>query len=518
MNNRPRLWPRIAAALVIALAAGVTWGIVIAWSGYLATQLLQTSDSVYESIQVLDDGTPVIQTYSYATVVDQTYRTLDGKPVELEGRREEWLAGAYFLKPIQPSRVLEMPISWPERLAASSNFQRPQVGWYVVRDDQPLGRAYLVGYDEASRLRVGYIGRSGFRPALPPREDWFDVGRHRFGWSEGAVASSGNLQFGSRAYTYPQAAGDLNLPTWLLFLIDGDRLLEIDLRARSVRTLLEAPGMLAAAVVTEPPTSNEQTDAAEANSPATANTTAATTTVTTRRRREPPQQRVAIRMADRIIVLDPPAGAKREYVLPESLRERLINIFAVGDNQVLIHWWKHKDGFRGDVELTWLQPDGSIAREESVALAGPPPASERQGAWVAAVLAPVPIGWLAALSVVVPLGILQTNDVSTYADGLAKVFGFAWPPLVIVIVVGVMLAGLTYRLQRKYCRPGTGAWTTFVLLLGLPGFLAYWLEQCKPNLEVCSSCHAVVPRDRDACAACDAQFPAPPLVGTEIFA
>jgi hypothetical protein len=113
---------------------------------------------------------------------------------------------------------------------------------------------------------------------------------------------------------------------------------------------------------------------------------------------------------------------------------------------------------------------------------------------------------------------LQTNDVPTYADGLAKVFGLAWPPLVLVIVVGAALAWLTYRLQQKYRRPGTGAWVTFVLLLGLPGFLAYWLEQRRPKLEACGSCHAIVPRDRDACAACDSQFPAPPLVGTEIFA
>jgi hypothetical protein len=57
-----------------------------------------------------------------------------------------------------------------------------------------------------------------------------------------------------------------------------------------------------------------------------------------------------------------------------------------------------------------------------------------------------------------------------------------------------------------------------VLLLGLPGFFGYWLEHRRPKLESCDACDEIVPRDREACAACDAQFPTPPLMGTEIFA
>jgi predicted amidophosphoribosyltransferase len=61
-------------------------------------------------------------------------------------------------------------------------------------------------------------------------------------------------------------------------------------------------------------------------------------------------------------------------------------------------------------------------------------------------------------------------------------------------------------------------WVTFVLLLGLPGFLAYLIEHRRAKLETCSECGKVVPRDREACAACDAEFAAPARVGTEIFA
>jgi hypothetical protein len=61
-------------------------------------------------------------------------------------------------------------------------------------------------------------------------------------------------------------------------------------------------------------------------------------------------------------------------------------------------------------------------------------------------------------------------------------------------------------------------WTTIVLLFGWPAFLAYWIEHCRPKMESCGQCGNVVPRDRDACAACKALFPAPATVGTEIYA
>jgi hypothetical protein len=113
---------------------------------------------------------------------------------------------------------------------------------------------------------------------------------------------------------------------------------------------------------------------------------------------------------------------------------------------------------------------------------------------------------------------LQSNVVSTYPAALARAFEIGWPGLPTAIVLSVMLGWWTYRLQRKYHRPATGVWTTFVLLFGWPAFLAYWIEHRRPKMESCGECGNVVPRDRDACAACNSLFPAPPLIGTEIFA
>ena len=131
---------------------------------------------------------------------------------------------------------------------------------------------------------------------------------------------------------------------------------------------------------------------------------------------------------------------------------------------------------------------------------------------------PISALWLVGMLLGAPLYFIQMNSAADYPSALAMVGGIAWPPLVIVLAVSAVFAWLTWRLQRKYRRPATALWATFAFLLGLPGFVAYWLEHRRPKLEPCSECGQIVPRDRDACADCRTPFPAPPPVGTEVFA
>ena len=497
MNKHTRIWPGIAAALVVVAGVAVIWGVVVAWSGYLISFAWQGSERVYESMQVMADGTPVIQSSIMREPYDRTFRTLEGEPIT--PTREDWLTGAYFERPLAPPGLVEMPIGWRQRIAGLSSFERPPVGWYLVRDEEPLGRAYFVGYDEFSKLRIGYIGRNGFRRALPPKKEWFDLARHQLGWW-GPLASTGNVQYGSRAYNYSLPAEEQRLPPWLAFLIDGERLLEVDLRARTVRTVYESPGLLAVAGVTEPPALP-----ADAASPTTAN------------RRESLVSRIAVRTSNRIVILDPPTGDKWEFVLPESLRSTPVYAYTIGSDQLLLQWG-HGAYSWNPTELGWLEPDGTFARRETVTLAGHQPLPERQAAWIAAPIVPVPIGWLAGIGVGMPLQFLQTNVAATYSDGLFRIIRPTWPPLLAVLAIGFVLAWWTYWLQRRYRRPATGVWCAFVLLFGVPGFLAYWIEHRRPKMEACVECGQLVPRDREACAACESEFPAPPRVGTEIFA
>jgi hypothetical protein len=151
-------------------------------------------------------------------------------------------------------------------------------------------------------------------------------------------------------------------------------------------------------------------------------------------------------------------------------------------------------------------------------LAGWVPEPPRRRAWAYCGLMPAPIVWLVGTVLAEPLFFVQTYRADDYASALVQGGEIAWPPLVVVLAVAAALAWLAWRLHRKYRGAAPGVWAAFVLLLGVPGFIAYWLEHRRPKMEACPECGQIVPRDRDACAACRATFPPPAPVGTEIFA
>jgi hypothetical protein len=222
--------------------------------------------------------------------------------------------------------------------------------------------------------------------------------------------------------------------------------------------------------------------------------------------------KLALRTADQIVILDPPTGAQSQYSLPESVREKTIQTYSIGGEQLIVQW---TDNYY-EPHLMWLKSNG-ITREEKVTLASYR-GSGTDGPLFVVAAAPMPIGWITVAFVFAPIETLRTRQASTFTEAVAHNLEPAWPALIAVIVIGAALAAWTYRLQRKCHRPATGIWCTFVFLLGGAGFLAYWFEHRRPKLEPCRDCGQIVPRDRDACAACSTPFPAPPLIGTEIFA
>jgi hypothetical protein len=510
MNTRFLTWSRVAATLVVAIGLQVVWMVVATWTSAIVSSL-GSGNQYYETLGIALDGTPVISSRSYTKPLDWSYRSLDGKPMPAQ-EDDEFLTAANMAGPIKPPRLYETPISWPERVAGISDQQRTATAWYVVRDDRPEGRCYLVGNDEKSKLLVGYIGRKGFRRTMPPVDDWFDLGRHTLTWGSGAIASMYPIQSGGLALNYgaTPATSDQRLPQWQLFLIDGDKLLEIDLRARSLRTIFEASGLVSVATLLEP------LDAARADAVGEERTAGSVPKADNGNDGASDIKqvaRIALRTTDQIVNLDPPTGAQSRYSLPESIRNKSIQIYSPGSEELIIQWTE--DYY--EHHLMWLKSDGTVAREETVTLDGYR-GSGTEGMIVVVAAAPIPIGWISGVFAFAPIETLRTHQASTYSEAVAHNLEPTWPALIAVIVIGVLLAAWTYRLQRKYHRSATGIWCTFVFLLGGAGFFAYWLEHLRPKMEACRDCGQVVPRDRDACAACATPFPAPPLVGTEIFA
>ncbi|HEX4413102.1 MAG TPA: hypothetical protein VH107_05695, partial [Lacipirellulaceae bacterium] len=189
MKQRSLIWSKLASTFVIAIAAGVTWAIVGFWGAYLITQLRESRPTIYERINVADNGTPVIDSQSVQQLQldERSFRTLDGKPFFVKGRN--WLSAAYFGKRLRPPAVFDFPISWRNRVVGLSDVQHPQTSWYFVRDAKSLGHAYFVGYDERAKLGVGWIGRNGFRRTIPPEDERFDVGLRSLDMNSGEIVS-----------------------------------------------------------------------------------------------------------------------------------------------------------------------------------------------------------------------------------------------------------------------------------------------------------------------------------------
>jgi hypothetical protein len=175
-------------------------------------------------------------------------------------------------------------------------------------------------------------------------------------------------------------------------------------------------------------------------------------------------------------------------------------------------------GTQTDYRVWWVQPDGN-ARNATFTL----PASGSIQSLVApgsAAVVPSPIGLSALITTFFPQQLLDSGRASTYREAFSVSLQMTWPALVIAQLLAAVLALLCYRRQARYgaSRQERILWPLFVLLVGLPGWIGYRFGRTWPVLEPCPSCDVDVPRDRDGCARCQAEFPPATRIGTEVFA
>lgn len=497
MNVLDRSWTAVASALVVAIGLAAAWFVLIGWVYGIVASHFERHDGVFESVVVQLDGTPLVETRSRARYEDVTYRALEGQAVSI--KHEYWLEAAGLPPMVRPPGLFEMPIGWGQTMS-TSDFGRAPIDWYLVRNGETFGHAYFVGYERYTAALVGFIGRNGFRRSLPANDVWFDLGRMQLSYGSGVATSPSRPEYDRLPQDYGVVydGDESRLAPWLVFVIDGGDVRQIDLKERTVSTIYSGPGLTAVAVLSEldPERAKEDTKLQFLDM----------------------TQRLAIRTSDKVLVVDPPTGAKHEFTLPASLHDEQLGVYSIGGDRLILQWSNRSPDSSTVEHLAWLKPDGSIEREEQVALAGFQSISETQVAWGASLFAPIPIGWLAVVLCLAPLAGLQDLTFHSYTEGLAKILQLSWAPLICVIVVCAIAAYCAYWLQRKYHRANSGLWCAFVFLIGIPGLVAYWLEHRRAKLETCRECGHVVPRDRDTCADCRTPFPAPPLVGTEIFA
>ena len=133
------------------------------------------------------------------------------------------------------------------------------------------------------------------------------------------------------------------------------------------------------------------------------------------------------------------------------------------------------------------------------------------------VIVPSPAS-IAGFAVCYPWEPAECPEYWTYSDALNRAFSKIWPALLATGIVGIVLACVCYRRQRKYGLPWTGVWTVFVLLFGLPAFFGYLAHRAGRHGCLARTAAGTVPRDRPACFACGHEFPPPAAKGIEVFA
>ena len=174
MTTRIGRFQCLGLAAVLALGAGLAWAFLGLITAGMLDTLLRPVVGTYrisESLTILRDGTPIIQSYSGVNFAMTNFRTLDGKPHNKPFHVAE--SGA----------SLSGPFSERERLTRLMCFQRivsfgqasNGAVWYFVHDGLLHGHGYFVGYDSRTRFKVGYIGRTGFRANEPEADDQFSI-------------------------------------------------------------------------------------------------------------------------------------------------------------------------------------------------------------------------------------------------------------------------------------------------------------------------------------------------------
>jgi hypothetical protein len=278
-------------------------------------------------------------------------------------------------------------------------------------------------------------------------------------------------------------------------MIDGDRLAEINVRTRSVRTVLESPGIASAGVLITP---SGVRDAEEPD------------------RKIELLERVVVRLPDRADVLNPSADERVTFPLPQKWRsDKGLALYQLSAEQALVT----RTTRRGKTtELAWIDREGKVAKEASVELSGYVGASPRNEAVAAMAIAPVPLLITPVMLGPLALGQVVLGEASTYGEGVRQIMSAAWPPFVVMIAVCLAAAWYVARRQREFGWKHTALWSVAVFLTGVPGLVAYLVEHRREPKALCPACGRSVPRKREKCVACSMAFPEPRMLGTEVFA
>jgi hypothetical protein len=476
--------------LASLLATGFfpVWITAGVWIANICEQIAST-DRVGRSFGILRDGTPVIMEY---TSDKRTIRDLDGNVVAPE-RTNEALYGRQVqvylpARAPQPSRVDD----WNLRIRAFSDGPRPATYWYLIADGRPDGTAYFVGYDSESKSRVGFIGTAGFRQSPLPEDELIPFSGPAAAVQARLIGSQGAVYSTRFPLTFAEWRGPAGyVSQWDAYVLGRDQAIyHFDLRSRSAEVGMRGIAVESSAFVASP------------------NNFASGTALSP-----------AVRTDDAVIVLDVHGREQRRYPIPEALRGMDFSFLETTSPGAVMYWSQPNDGLITEVEyrIFHVATDGQFS-ETSVKLPCEP--NSRVLRVAIGAIVPAPVVTFGATSLFRTRDLIAMRFAATYSDAWVLAMSQFWPALVVALFIAAAFAALCYGRLVRY-RAGHAeriAWTLFVLLFGLPGWIGFRFARAWPVLEACPSCQTTVPRDRETCIRCAEVFPGPAMRGTEVFA
>ncbi len=481
------------------LAAGlnVVWGVGLAWAVAFVSAMTDRSEP-FVQLLLAADGTPVL-CQRYRDGRSPEYTTLDGKPFP-ESDVNRCLQGASLsIKSPQAEWSLTRPFA--PVIEAYTDGLRSPTDWFFVQFLKPQRHGYFVGYDRVSQQRVGYLGRAGFQLQEPIAGQTFVIQRVSVPeWSSaGLIVPQGTPQgLTPELYSYQDFASESlpgNIPRAVLYLIDGERTFRIDLRARTVATVLEAPGLNQIGSLSRV---REHSEAAA---------------------KPKLHEALAIREQGTVIVLDAKGRQETVYHLPAELSDRSLTFYQMADRTaVALVYRQDRKNRMTYQDLIWFTKEGTIVRRIDGALASKMwnmPLSSQALVVACAIPAPVaPIG----TAFVYPLANDDEPWPATYRAAVLSEIPALVPAFLLAAIWTGLAIGLYYRRTAAYGERRHAAWMVMIALLGLPGYFGYVLVRRRPVRVACPSCGDPAPRDREACFHCGEEFPLPAANGLEIFA
>jgi hypothetical protein len=491
-------------AVVIALGFGTVWDVLLGW-GTATVKNLLGPDEPHEYVQFRMDGTPLVRIYRRGDRNDDVdFRTLEGKPISLS-RNEAWLQGTYLFAPQWFSAGVPWHRGgyWTDRVKGYNDGGRPLSYWYFVRDPEPSATGYFSGFDRASRQRIGYIGRNGFQAEMPAEEQRFALHNHKH--VREIVVGNAYSQDGQEPWMGPYSRSPGHFPWETVYVVADDGIIAVDLLKRSTQVVLGEAGVISAGLVYH-----------GMPSPVTTDSQAFLLHM---------KQYLAIRTADRIVILDTLGKQERSFVIPAEFRDVTFQFFLPSDTSAVLEISPRstrslRPNAPNPTRLVWIDPQGKITREDNCVLrdAWSPYSWFSFSPWQSVFSAPVPLATAIVSVALQPWISVANSEEPTFARALARSCYDFWLPLATVSALGAVLAWLSYRRQRRFGLPWAKTWALFVFLGGVPAGVAYYVGQPRPVMEKCPACDVLAPRDRPTCFACGRDFPAPAPKGIEVFA